>query len=125
MTDIQKFDENSLANLLQLMKSRSGDAVLRPDGRQLLNETNTMLKNGLVTNLITSIRDDILKYCKKGASATVQNEQQPTADLATIRLKAEIVFFICYQTQLEDSEASSLINLIKLLSDMLVSESAE
>ncbi len=125
MKDIQKFDEDSLANLLHLMKSRSGEAVLRPDGRQLLNETNTMLKNGLVNTLISSIRDDILTYCKKGTSATVQNEQQPTADLATIRQKAEIVFFICYQTQLEESEASSLINLIKILSDMLVSESAD
>jgi len=124
MADVLKFDDETLANTLHLMKSRSGEAVLKSEGRQLLNETNVLLKNGLMNNLLSSIKEDVTKYCKKSPTPAAPTDQ-PVTNLATIRLKAEIVFFICYQSQLEEPEARALIELIKFLSDMLVSESVE
>jgi hypothetical protein len=131
--------DSSLAHILQLMKKRTGDLVSKAEGKEILAETNMLLRNGLITDLLKNIRAEVQSLCiKKPPQAQQQAQAQQqwggvpanpatdtsasagaAPDLQSIRLKAEILFFTFYQTQVEADEARELLLLIKFLSDFV------
>ncbi|KAJ1399055.1 hypothetical protein B484DRAFT_424839, partial [Ochromonadaceae sp. CCMP2298] len=128
-----EMSDASLAHILQLMKKRTGDLVNKAEGKEILAETNMLLRNGLITDLLKNIRAEVSSLCIKKPQAQAQtwgaglpdaSSASPAVGLQSIRLKAEILFFTLYQTQVEEDEARELLSLIKFLSDFVAQKQA-
>lgn len=133
-----------LAGLLHLFKARSADLWNSSERNQVLQETNALLLNGIVSQLVGELRSDTDAATSATAAPSaalnqfgwgfpqqqsmqqqsMQQQQQQQAstlpDLNILRVKAEILFFICYQTQIESGELTQLVALVKGLSNKLV-----
>ena len=110
-------DLNGLVEILGLLKRRDVNIIKRAECREVLPATNRLLKKGLLTDILKSIKTDVVEFCKKEeTTAAAQSEDL----LHVIRTKADIVFFAAYQTQFEESEANLLKETIKFISDHLL-----
>jgi hypothetical protein len=113
-------DVESLSEVLRLVKGRDASAIQRPEGKEVLRQTNALLKGGLLTNLLTTLKDDVNGFCKPDANSLAVAGDASSKQLQIMRLKADIVFFTAYQTQFEEAEANALLATTKFLSDLLL-----
>jgi hypothetical protein len=114
------FNTDSLASTLHLMKNRNCDFIKSPENYKFIEETNRLLKNGLVLNLVNSIEDDVNVYYRRSTCQSSTQSSESEVNLQNLRKKGEILFFTFYQTQITDEEEKSLVKLIKLLSNLIV-----
>ncbi len=105
----QRREQELLQTILKLMIRRSSSEI---PPVEVFRDTNTLLKQNLLTKLLTEIRDDV-----KMVSSSSPGMDEIHWDM--MRMKAEIVFFALYQTQATDDEARELLSIIKELSDLI------
>ena len=99
----------------------------------MIHETSQLMRTGILAQLLASIKTDILQLTSNNATTATRTETSTTAsssdnnrttsstpNIQLIRLKVDIIFFAFYQSQIEEDEARLLLELIKLLSDLLV-----
>ena len=137
---------SSLSNVSELVNlfkrrctcfSNNGSAIPTSDDKSIVQETNHLLKQGIITSLCASIRSDlklataaslstsstIATTAAAPAPAPTTTAQETTVDIDQcfiLRLKADALFFIFYQTQIEQRELDDLTELVRELSNLVV-----
>jgi hypothetical protein len=94
--------------------------VKRAEGREIVPETNALLLQGLLPLLLKSLRSDVNSFHHK---STIGGTDKTVSEnlLILMRLKADIIFFAAYQSQLLENEAADLLDAIRSLSNLLLS----
>jgi hypothetical protein len=110
---IENLDDAELLRILEFMKKRTGDCIRSPEGREIMSKTNALLKNGLFLHLIRKIRETIIAISSGNSTSAIPSTLQ------TVRLQTEVLFFIAYQSQVEEDEAAGLLGLIKFISSIV------
>jgi hypothetical protein len=109
-------DLDTLASILRLMKGRNEENLDTFQKQQLIKETNELLKNDIVADLVQSIRDTVdVLFGKKAAAPGAAD-----VNLQVLRTKAEIIFFIFNKSQIVRKEAAALLDLIQHVSTLIV-----
>eukprot|EP01038_Epipyxis_sp_PR26KG_P004681 gene4681-6575_t len=139
-------DDSYLQSVLQQMKNRNQDlSNVHSEYINNIQITNEIIKNNIAIDLMKSIQSSINKIIPakdllSGNTGTNQASsvalvpvgaiqstptQSTTSETFTnfprLRIQAEILFFIFYQTQILPDEITMLTNLVRILSDLLVS----
>jgi hypothetical protein len=118
-------DQEFLLKLLSLIKRRNSTDSQTTEYLQILKQTNDQLKSGLIMDLIKSLKENIDLLASNKDNRSEIDEKISAISFPNLRLKAEILFFVFYQTQIEKDELVSLTNLLKDLSDFLTISSAK
>ena len=116
MENININDDLQLSKLLNDMKNRNVNKM-RGDSNYLKNikYTNELLINGLITDVMNSIQESIQILKEQQENKSDMDEKIKELNFLTTKLKAELLFFIFYQTQIERNELNLLVSLIKEL----------
>ena len=94
--------------------------------KQMIHDTSQLMRTGILAQLLVSIKTDVLQLSnyttrtENSTNASSDNKTTTSPNIQLIRLKVDIIFFAFYQSQIEEDEARLLLELIKLLSDLLV-----
>lgn len=102
---------------LRKMKKRNLD-FLKTNNHSVVQETNSLLLGNLLSDLLETIKETCVQYhsvvCSESGCSNVQTL------IAKMIICSELLFFICYQTQLVDDEEKSLMELIRYMSNLLI-----
>lgn len=115
---VMVLDSALLSSHLKKMKKRNL-SFLTTRELSVISETNSMLKNGLVPELIDAVKENSVQYCSIFTDGGVSFSD---CSLLMERMNAcsEVLFYICYQTQLLVTEEKLLLELVQHLSNFLV-----
>lgn len=114
-------EPENLELILLKMKERNERDMDSYQKQQLLKETSDMLKNDLVSQLISSIKKNVDVFFADRAPT----DPQPEVDLSVLRKQAEILFFIFSKSQINKRESIALLDLIRHVSTLVVPEDIE
>jgi Nuclear pore complex scaffold, nucleoporins 186/192/205 len=101
----------TLDALLFLLKSRYNTNLHATVRRMVIRQTNTLYREGLGINLMKSVTNGLNH---------LRNPTQFMLMDSCLRKVSECLFFMYYGTQIEEFEVSSLIDVMKSTSDILV-----
>ena len=85
----------------------------------IISETNKFYRQGLGNKLIAFIRAGVIKLketCEKDKAFVVPGSSFDT----NLRKAADLLFFMFYGTQIEDTEVHGLVDLLRFLSELLM-----
>ena len=108
-----------LEALWHLIRSRANYTQYPHLSRSIISETNKLYKQGLGNKLFSFIRGGLTKLketCEKDKAFVVIGS---SFDI-NLRKAADILFFMFYGTQIEDSEVHGMIDLLRFVSELLM-----
>lgn len=106
--------------LAQLMEARSAQALPEDQLRVVMEESNSLLRDGIAMKLMTTVQQGVDELLKPDLSAVLRG-----FIVNALQVLANCLFYTFYRTQITQAEVTALTGLIMNVSSVVISQKEE